>query len=136
MPLYSEDEEKEHGFSNASIQFSNLLDQYDGFILSLAEHNGSYAAAFKNIFDWSSRVNVKVFREKPLLLMAASPGPRGGASVLEQAKTRFPRMGAAQLFTFSLPNFYDNLKNNTLENTALNTELKTVVKDFEAVVTL
>ena len=65
MPIYSEDEEK-NGFSESTKKFSALLDAYDGFILSLAEHNGSYAAAFKNIFDWSSRVEANVFRDKPL----------------------------------------------------------------------
>ena len=45
MPIYSEDEEK-NGFSESTKKFSALLDAYDGFILSLAEHNGSYAVAF------------------------------------------------------------------------------------------
>ena len=50
MPIYSEDEEK-NGFPEDAKKLSLLLDNYDGFILSLAEHNGSYAAAFKSIFD-------------------------------------------------------------------------------------
>jgi NAD(P)H-dependent FMN reductase len=109
MPMYSEDEEK-NGFSETTRKFSALLDGYDGFILSLAEHNGSYAAAFENIFDWSSRVESNVFRDKPLLLMATSPGEMGGRFVLEAGVQKFSRMGAKELVSFSFPNFYDNFK--------------------------
>ncbi|WP_439128934.1 NADPH-dependent FMN reductase [Polaribacter sp.] len=134
MPMYSEDEEKENGFSDNAKKFSDLLDNYDGFILSLAEHNGSYAAAFKNIFDWSSRLNAKVFREKPLLLMATSPGARGGQSVLSHGTAKFPGMGAADLIKFSLPSFNDNFKDGKIIEDELLNQLKSNIKDFENLV--
>lgn len=134
MPMYSEDEEKENGFSENAKKFSNVLDNYDGFILSLAEHNGSYAAAFKNIFDWSSRLNAKIFREKPLLLMATSPGVRGGQSVLSHGTARFPGMGAIALIKYSLPSFNDNFKEGKIVEQDLLDELKSKIKDFEELV--
>jgi NAD(P)H-dependent FMN reductase len=130
LPIFSEDEEKK-GFPEDAKKFSDLLDKYDGFILSLAEHNGSYAAAFKNIFDWSSRIEAQVFRDKPLLLMATSPGARGGQSVLETAISRFSRQGAKELISFSLPSFYDNFKEGKIVNEALLIALKQEVKKFE-----
>lgn len=130
LPLFSEDEEK-NGFPEDAIKFSALLDNYDGFILSLAEHNGSYAAAFKNIFDWSSRIEAQVFRDKPLLLMATSPGARGGQSVLETAISRFSRQGAKELISFSLPSFYDNFKEGKIVNQELLEALKLQVSQFE-----
>jgi chromate reductase len=130
MPIYSEDEEK-NGFSENTIRFSALLDSYDGFILSLAEHNGSYAAAFKNIFDWSSRVEANVFRDKPLLLMATSPGGMGGRFVLEAGVQKFSRMGAKQLVSFSFPNFYDNFKEGKMLDEDLLKALKEQVYTFE-----
>ena len=133
LPIYSEDEEK-NGFSNDAIKFSALLDAFDGFILSLAEHNGSYAAAFKNIFDWSSRINSKVFRDKPLLLMATSPGGRGGKTVLEAATQSFSRMGAKEVISFSLPSFYDNFKEDKIINKELLEVLKEKVVKFENIV--
>jgi NAD(P)H-dependent FMN reductase len=108
-----------------------LLDNYDGFILSLAEHNGSYAAAFKNIFDWSSRIESNIFRDKPLLLMATSPGARGGQSVLEAGSERFSRMGAKELFSFSFPSFYDNFKEGKIVNIDLLKPIKEQVSKFE-----
>lgn len=129
-PIYSSDEEQ-NGFPEDAKKFSALLDNYDGFILSLAEHNGSYAAAFKNIFDWSTRVEKNFFRDKPLLLMATSPGGRGGATVLNAAATSFPHMGAKSITTFSLPGFYDNFKEGKIVNEDLLSQLKDKVSEFE-----
>jgi len=134
MPIYSEDEEKENGLPKDAKKFSALFDEYDGFIISLAEHNSSYTAAFKNIYDWCSRVEGNVFRNKPLLLMAASPGARGGASVLEAGIARFSRMGAKELVSFSFPNFYDNFKEGKIIQPELLNDLQKNVTSFEAYV--
>ena len=133
LPVFSEDEEK-NGFPEDAKKFSGLLDNYDGFILSLAEHNGSYAAAFKNIFDWSSRIEANVFRDKPLLLMATSPGGMGGKFVLAAGEQRFTRQGASSLISFSLPSFYDNFKEGTIINEELLVVLKEQVSQFENIV--
>lgn len=131
MPMYSIDEEKANGFSENTKKFAQLFEEYDGFIISLAEHNGSYTAAFKNMFDWASRLDVKVFKDKPLLLMATSPGGRGGKSVLEHASSRFPRHGAKELITFSLPSFGANFQNEKIVNEELFIELKDKIQEFE-----
>ena len=134
LPIYSIDTEKENGFPTDVISFTNLLDNYDGFAISLAEHNGSYAAAFKNIFDWSSRINNKVFRNKPILLMAASPGGRGGKSVIEATVSRFPRNGAGEIVSFSLPNFSDNFKNEELVEEDFKKQLFDGIQKFEKLI--
>lgn len=131
VPMYSEDEEKENGIPESILRFSELLTTYDGFIVSLAEHNGGYAAAFKNIFDWASRVNVTIFREKPLLLMATSPGGMGGRFVLAIAAQRFPRQGAKEITSFSLPSFYDNFKEDKIVDSTLLNSLKEKIIVFE-----
>lgn len=133
VPVFSEDEEK-NGFPEDIKSFTTSLDSYDGFIVSLAEHNGSYAAAFKNIFDWSSRINVKVFRDKPLLLMATSPGGMGGQFVLSAGEQRFSRHGASDIVTFSLPSFYDNFKDGKITGEDLLIALKEQVNTFEKLV--
>jgi len=108
MPIFSVDKESESGIPQLAHDFYNKLGTADLIIISLAEHNGAYTAAFKNIFDWSSRINSKTFQHKQVLLMATSPGARGGSSVLEIAKNRFPFQGADIKGSFSLPNFYEN----------------------------
>lgn len=112
MPLFSVDKESEAGHPEPAKEFVRLIGQSDMIIISLAEHNGSYTAAFKNIFDWSSRVNGKTFQSKHLFLLATSTERRGGKSVLETATNRFPFHDGKILGTFSLPEFNKNFDND------------------------
>ncbi|MFS4449590.1 NADPH-dependent FMN reductase [Maribacter sp. 2307UL18-2] len=110
LPIYGVDFEAENGIPRAVKRLDEIINTADAFIIALAEHNGSYAAVFKNTIDWLSRLNMQIWREKPMLLMTTSPGARGGATVLQSASTYFPFMGAKIIETFSLPSFYDNFK--------------------------
>jgi len=130
LPVYSIDIENEKGIPDSAKAFLEKLQSSEGIVLSLAEHNGAYSAAFKNIFDWMSRIDGKLWKNIPMLLMAASPGGRGGASVLEMAKNRFPYMGGNIITSFSLPNFYDNFKDGSIADDKLNNQLNAVVNTF------
>jgi len=131
LPIYGVDYEKEHGIPDNAHQFLNAIKSCDGIILSLAEHNGVYTTVFKNLFDWMSRIDNKLWSEKPMLLMATSSGARGGISVLETAKSRFPYMGGHIVADFSLPSFNDNFSEGKLINDNLNKTLKTQVDVFQ-----
>lgn len=132
MPVFSVDLEKK-GFPEQAHGFLKQIEECDVIICSLAEHNRSYSAAFKNVFDWSSRINVKVFQNKPMLLMSTSPGGYGGGNVMNTAKTFFPQFGAVVMENFSLPKFYENFD---LENGVINTEmleeLNNKIKSFKS----
>ena len=108
LPIFSADEEESNGSPADAQAFLDTIRAHDAVVVSLAEHNGSYSAAFKNLYDWTSRIEQKLWSDKPMLLLSTSPGGRGGASVMETAKATFPRMGADLRATFSLPSFYDN----------------------------
>ena len=108
MPLFSVDVEAEAGDPPAAKELHMRIKNSDGIIISLAEHNGAYSAAFKNAFDWLSRLEGKAWDNKPLLLLSTSPGGRGGASVMEIACKRFPFNGGEVIATFSLPSFKEN----------------------------
>lgn len=132
MPLFTVDIEAEIGQHELAKAFLAKIESADFLVVSLAENNGNYSAAFKNIFDWCSRITPKVFQEKPMLLLATSPGARGGTSVLEIAKTAFPRYGADIKATFSLPSFNANFDIEKLEisNSELDNQLKEIIKDL------
>ncbi|MDI1305163.1 MAG: NAD(P)H-dependent oxidoreductase [bacterium] len=132
MPLFSVDIEVEIGQHELAKAFLAKIASADILVVSLAENNGNYSAAFKNVFDWCSRINGKVFQEKPMLLMATSPGGRGGSSVLEIAKNAFPRYGAVIKATFSLPSFDANfdVENGKISNPELDKQLKEIIKNF------
>ena len=108
MPIFSIDKEKENGIHPLAQEFYSKLGSADLILISFAEHNGNYSSAFKNILDWTSRINAKTFQEKPMLLLATSPGARGGSSVLGIATKRFPFQGGIVKGSFSLPSFYEN----------------------------
>jgi chromate reductase len=110
MPLFSVDKQKENGMHPLAQEFYNKIGTADLVVISFAEHNGNYSTAFKNILDWTSRINPKTFQEKPTLLLATSPGARGGSSVLNIAVNRFPFQGATVVGSFSLPSFNDNFE--------------------------
>lgn len=130
MPVFSVDREKENGIHPLAQDFYDKMGRADFIVLSLAEHNGAYSAAFKNILDWASRINAKTFQQKPMLLLATSPGARGGASVLDIASKRFPFQGADLKGSFSLPSFHDNFKDGKIVNSELDQTLKEIVSNI------
>lgn len=108
MPIYSIDREKESGIPALAQQFKAHLKESDGIIISFAEHNGAYSVAFKNVMDWISRMEGSTWEDKPMLLLATSPGGRGGQTVLEIAANKFQRMTKNTVAHFSLPSFGQN----------------------------
>lgn len=110
LPLYTIDEENEIGIPKNAVLFFDRIKEADLVIISLAEHNGTYTAGFKNLFDWLSRIENNFFIDKKLFLLSTSPGPRGGLGAMEAALGRFPRHGAEILDHFTLPKFYENFK--------------------------
>ena len=66
LPLYGQDKENEIGHPQLAKDFLAKIGGSDGIIISFAEHNGSYTVAYKNIFDWCSRIEPKVFQNKKM----------------------------------------------------------------------
>lgn len=122
MPIYSIDREGSDGVPEAARSFKETLTASDGVIISFAEHNGSYSAAFKNVLDWMSRLEKPIWSNKPMLLLATSPGARGGLGVLGTATGSFPHQGGQVVASFSLPSFHQNFNE---EDGIANGELKT-----------
>lgn len=130
MPIFSVDREKELGFPEKAHQFRRHMQDADGIVCSLAEHNRSYSAAFKNVFDWCSRIDLNIFADKPMLLMSTSPGGFGGGNVMNAAKSFFPKCGASVIETFSLPSFYQNFGDDTILNEDFKNDLLSKVELF------
>jgi len=105
LPVYTVEREKELGIPESVGLFVDELNAADLLVVSFAEYNGTYTAGFKNLFDWASRHQLKMFENKPMILLAAAPGPRGGATVLQTAVERFPRHGARVIGSMALPRF-------------------------------
>jgi len=132
MPIFSIDRENESGVHDLAKEFKNHIDASDAVVISFAEHNGSYSAAFKNVLDWASRLEGKLWNNLPVFLMATSPGGRGGSTVLNLANTYFPFMGAKIAASFSLPSFFDNFSgDNGVKDANLKAGFEEQLKKFE-----
>lgn len=129
MPLFSEDREKELGQPALAAAFFAKLGEADAIMISFAEHNGSYTTAYKNLFDWTSRIDMKLFQNKPVVLLSTSPGPGGANTVLTAASGSAPYFAADVKGALSVPSFYKNFDVETqkLTNESLLAELTTVV---------
>jgi len=133
LPLFSEDRERELGHPEPAKAFASKIAASDALMISFAEHNGSYSAAYKNLFDWVSRLGKKVFQDKPMVLLATSPGPRGGASVLAAATASTPYFGGDVKASLAIPSFHENFDaaRGTLGNEELNSKLVEAVRRLQ-----
>ena len=129
MPLYSSDLEGATGIPQLAHDFRRKIADADLVMISFAEHNGSYTAAYKNLFDWTSRIDAKVFQGKRMILLATSPGRAGAKNVLAAAQSSMPHFGGEVLGAFSVPSFYENFdaENGVLRDDDLNGELSALL---------
>jgi len=132
LPLFSEDREAEIGQPDLAKIFIDKIASSDALVISFAEHNGSYTVAYKNIFDWASRVNPKVFQNKPMILLATSPGPGGASSVLASATASAPYFDGEVKASLSIPSFYDNFdsEQGRIINSDLNEQLLAAISNL------
>jgi NAD(P)H-dependent FMN reductase len=119
MPIFSSDRETESGIPQLAHDFYNKIKAADAIMISFAEHNASYTAAYKNLFDWTSRIDAKVYQGKSAVLLATSPGPGGAANVLAAAKGSAPYFGLEVKADLSIAKFYDEFD---MEKGELNSE--------------
>jgi chromate reductase len=86
IPLYDGDVEAEHGLPEPVRALKDRIAATDGLLIATPEYNNSIPGVLKNAIDWLSRPSKdipRVFGNKPVALMGATPG-RGG-TLLSQA---------------------------------------------------
>src|SRR5690348_3127713 len=86
IPLYDGDVEAASGIPAPVTALKDAIAAADGLLLVTPEYNNSIPGVFKNVIDWLSRPAAdipRVFRQKPVALTGASPGPFG--TILSQA---------------------------------------------------
>lgn len=129
LPIYSQDLEEVDGIPQAARDFLQQIAAADALLISFAEHNGGYTVAYKNLFDWASRELRKVYQDKPIVMLATSPGPGGAKNVLATAETAAPIFGGKVLATVSVPSFYDHfdVEKGQLTNPELTAQLQEAV---------
>lgn len=117
IPMYDIDHEQEKGIPLDVQLLKNEIEKADGILISLNEHNGSWSAYFKSVFDWLTRANRNFLEGKKILLTSTSPGARGASSSLEYGKNVIPRFGGTIVESFSFPSFQEHFDSDALEIT-------------------
>lgn len=108
LPLFSLEREQQLGQPALAKAFLQKIADADALIVGFAEHNDTYTAAFKNLYEWTSRIERRIFQQKPSLFMATSPGSQGARGVLTQALNSAASLGANLVGSFSLPDFHQH----------------------------
>ena len=129
MPIYSIDRQNDTGIPQLAHDFFDEIGRADAVLISFAEHNGFYTAAYKNLFDWASRIDMRVYQDKPTLMLATSPGPGGGGNALQTAVSSAPFFGNDVRASLSIPSFYENFDpaSGSLTNRALDIQLRSAL---------
>ncbi|SBS33743.1 NADPH-dependent FMN reductase [Marinomonas aquimarina] len=128
LPLYSIERQTENGMHPLAQQFFDKIGAADAVIISFAEHNGSYAAVYKNLYDWVSRIDMKAYQNTPTVLLATSPGPGGAGSVLASAVGSAAFFGMDLKGSLSVPSFNDNF--DTEKGVLVNEELSAQLQEI------
>ena len=115
LPLYSPDLEKAEGIPESAVSFLQEIKGSDGIIISLAEYNGLHTAAFKNLWDWMSRIDqMNIWYDKPMFLLSTSPSRRPESNVMRVSKQLFPHFGGNIISSFQLPSFHHYFKDGVI----------------------
>jgi NAD(P)H-dependent FMN reductase len=80
IPLYDGDVEAEQGVPPVVAELKERIASAQGLLLVTPEYNTSMPGVFKNAIDWLSRPPKdipRVFGDKPVALMGATPGMGG-----------------------------------------------------------
>ncbi|MGI9625131.1 MAG: NADPH-dependent FMN reductase [Acidimicrobiales bacterium] len=108
MPIYSVLRQEELGIPEEAQRFYDKIGSADAVVVSFAEHNGSYSVAWKNLYDWTSRLDIQVYQGKKVAMFATSPGSRGGAGVLRLATETAGYYGADLVGSLGIGRFWEN----------------------------
>jgi NAD(P)H-dependent FMN reductase len=100
LPLYDGDVEKA-GLPAAVVALKDKVAAADGLLLATPEYNNGIPGVFKNAIDWMSRPSKdigRVFGDKPVALMGATPG-KGGTRFAQAAWLPVLRTLGTRLWT-------------------------------------
>ena len=101
IPLYNGDIESNEGIPSTVELIKTKIANCDGVLLATPEYNHSVPGVMKNVIDWVSRPPEdvpKIFRNRPITVMGASPGHFGTMLAQEAWSTIFRALGTKPWF--------------------------------------
>ena len=130
IPMYGIDIEKNEGFPKGIIDLYKKIQEAQGIIISVAEHNVNVTAFFKSVIDWLSRYNRFFLEGKKTLLLSTAPGQKGGASALAITQNTFSFFKGELVSSYSLGNFYEIFEDGKIIDGETERKVKELIKYF------
>ena len=112
FPYYRAELHADGNFPAPVVAFSEAIRAADGVIFVTPEYNYTIPGALKNAVDWVSRIKDQPFKEKPVAIQSASPGPLGGARMQYHMRTMLVFLNA---FTFNTPEIFVGMVQNKFD---------------------
>ncbi|MBF0207815.1 MAG: NAD(P)H-dependent oxidoreductase [Oligoflexia bacterium] len=94
MPIYDGDLEESSGIPHGGLKLIKRIQEANALIISTPEYNGGIPGSLKNAIDWVSRVDPIPFKDKPVLLLGATPGGLGTIRSLWHTRVPLEAIGA------------------------------------------
>lgn len=143
LPIYNIALEKNEGIPENASKIGDIFKEYDAFVFSVAEHNGSVTAFFKNVLDWLSRTQLRrtkkdyrVLENRPVILISTSPLPGGGRNALSHVEFILKVLSGRIIGTLSIPKFRENTEESAegikIKDENLRNKLRELVSELEA----
>ncbi|MFV0288306.1 MAG: NADPH-dependent FMN reductase [Mycoplasmatales bacterium] len=130
IPLYSVYEEETTGIPKSIQNLFEEIQTYTGEILiATPEYNGNMSAFFKNIIDWLSRIDKRIFEGKKVKVLCVTPGKMAGGSVREILQKALPFLGADEVLTFGIGNYYQIFVDKQIIDEKIKSDLIKFIKD-------
>lgn len=109
LPLYNQDDDGEVLPASAE-RLRAAVAAADGVVIATPEYNHSFSAVAKNFIDWASRpFAAGPLLKKPVMLIAAGPGPSGGVHALEATSTLMTLLGCPIVATVGVAGAHEKI---------------------------
>lgn len=102
MPFYDGDLESNEGMPKNARLLRKLMIESDAILIASPEYNHSISGVLKNALDWVSRgengdASYDACKDKPIVIMSASPGKKGGINGLQHLRAVLKDIGGKVL---------------------------------------
>ncbi len=104
--IYNQDDEAASGVPEGMQKLKAAISASDGMLISTPEYNGCVPPLLVNVLSWASRAEgdeaaSAVFAQKPVALMATSPGGMGGVRVIPRLRDFLCELGCVPVTGFA-----------------------------------
>lgn len=109
LGLYNQDDDAET-VPDSVARLRATVGAAQGIVIATPEYNHSFSSVAKNFIDWASRpFNAGPILKKPVMLIAAGPGPGGGAHALEATGTLMGLLGCPIVASIGIASAHEKI---------------------------